>query len=316
MSELIENAEIVINSFSENMLDQFIAYADVSEITMTTYKRNLKQFFKWLSDNAIINPTRQDILNYKKALQDRVKPTTAQNYLVAVKIFFKFTANAGLYPNIAENIKGINIDKTHKKDTLTTEQAKDVINTAKKSNDINSIRNHAILSLMITCGLRVSELISANIGDIRTLNNKTVLYIKGKGQTDKTQFVVLPYETEKAIRNYLNMRDNQDNKQGLFLSHGNKSNGNRLSARTVRHIAKQSMRDVGLDSERLSTHSLRHTAITLSLINNASLQETQQFARHSNINTTLIYSHNLERSNNRCSQLIANSIFNQKYANV
>lgn len=69
------------------------------------------------------------------------------------------------------------------------------------------------------------------------------------------------------------------------------------------------MRNAGYDSDRLTAHSLRHTAITLSLKNGESLQEVQQFARHTNINTTLIYAHNLEREQNTCSNTISNSIF-------
>ena len=60
-------------------------------------------------------------------------------------------------------------------------------------------------------------------------------------------------------------------------------------------IIKKEFRNIGIDSEKITTHSLRHTAITLSLIGGTPLQEVQQMARHTNINTTLIYAHNLNR---------------------
>jgi site-specific recombinase XerD len=70
------------------------------------------------------------------------------------------------------------------------------------------------------------------------------------------------------------------------------------------------MRSAGFDSERLTAHSLRHTAITLSLLAGASLQEVQQFARHSSIDTTQIYAHNLECLDNPCNVQITAAIFN------
>jgi site-specific recombinase XerD len=71
------------------------------------------------------------------------------------------------------------------------------------------------------------------------------------------------------------------------------------------------MRAAGFDSERLTSHSLRHTAITWSLQAGATLQEVQQFARHSSINTTQIYAHNLERLDNPCSMHISEILSNR-----
>jgi integrase len=65
----------------------------------------------------------------------------------------------------------------------------------------------------------------------------------------------------------------------------------------------------GYDSSRLTAHSLRHTAVTLSLLGGKSLQEVQQFARHTNIATTQIYAHNLDRAKNNCEEVVAKAIF-------
>ncbi len=69
------------------------------------------------------------------------------------------------------------------------------------------------------------------------------------------------------------------------------------------------MRAAGLDSERLTAHSLRHTAATLNLLAGGSVQETQQLLRHSNIGTTMIYAHNLERAANNSEARIAAALF-------
>lgn len=71
--------------------------------------------------------------------------------------------------------------------------------------------------------------------------------------------------------------------------------GQRLKTRSLREIVKRAMRRAGFDDDRLTTHSLRHTAVTLALLGGATLQQAQSMARHTNSNTTLVYSHNLDR---------------------
>ena len=74
--------------------------------------------------------------------------------------------------------------------------------------------------------------------------------------------------------------------------------GERLKTRSLREIVKGALREAGFDDSRLTAHSLRHTAVTLSLLGGASLQQAQAMARHTSINTTLVYSHNIDRVNN------------------
>ena len=74
-------------------------------------------------------------------------------------------------------------------------------------------------------------------------------------------------------------------------------------------IVKDRLVAAGYDSSRLTAHSLRHTAVTLSLLGGEDLQKVQQFARHSNLATTMIYAHNLDRAKNKCEATIANAIF-------
>ncbi|MBQ6001302.1 MAG: tyrosine-type recombinase/integrase, partial [Synergistaceae bacterium] len=82
-----------------------------------------------------------------------------------------------------------------------------------------------------------------------------------------------------------------------------------LTTRTISGIAKRTMRQAGFDSPRLSAHSLRHSAVTLSLLAGADLAEVQAFARHSNISTTQIYSHAVDRINSMCENAISDAIF-------
>lgn len=287
---------------------QFIAYIDASPATIRAYTGHLRQFMRYLNENGIKQPTRETVIAYREELKTRCKAVTVQNYIEAVKLFFSWTAQAGLYPNIADHVKGVKISKEHKKDYLTSEQAAAVLSEIDRSTP-QGLRDYALIALTLTGGLRVIEAHRANIGDIGKAGNATALYIQGKGREDKADYVKLPIEVETALRAYLKSRGHPEPQQPLFTSLSHNSNGQRLTTRSISGIIKKRLVNAGYESDRLTAHSLRHSAVTIALLEGNSLQETQQFARHKNITTTQIYAHNLDRAANKCEISIANSIF-------
>ncbi|MGS0668354.1 tyrosine-type recombinase/integrase [Staphylococcus arlettae] len=301
-----ENSEMMLGS-NDDLLGQYIAYVDASKATIATYKRTLKQFFSYLSEHDIKAPQREDVLSFREYLKESGrKPTTVQNYIIVVRQFFKWTAQAGIYPDIANRIKGAKLNHAHKKDYLTQSQVKDVL----KQIDISSVkgaRDYAIIALMVTTGLRTIEVARANMDDIRNVGDSPVLYIHGKGKEEKTDYVKLPLQVFKALMYYRSKL--ADNYEKLFVSTSNNNKGKALTTFSVSDIAKQAMKRAGYDSPRLTAHSLRHTAGTLNLMNGGTLEETQQLLRHTDINTTMIYLHHLERADNKSEERIANSIF-------
>ena len=162
---------------------------------------------------------------------------------------------------------------------------------------------------MVTGGLRTIEVSRANIEDVRILGDSTVLYIQGKGRDEKTDYVKLPFEVEEAIRDYLNCLGKVDVKSPLFSSTSNNNKRQRLSTRTISGIVKECLINAGFNSDRLTAHSLRHTTATTNLLNGGTLEETQQLLRHSNINTTMVYLHHMQRENNKSEERIAKAIF-------
>lgn len=286
----------------------YIAFLDATERTVQTYTGSIKQFIKWLKGNSIQNPTRQDVIAYRDSLKERCKPTTVQNYIVALRLFFQWTAQAGIYPDIAQHIKGARIDTNHKRDYLNAEQLKGIL----ESIDVQTAkgkRDYSILALMITGGLRDIEVSRANIEDLTQLGGSTVLYLQGKGKDERTDYIKVVPAVEKHIREYLKTRQNAKGKQPLFTSLSNNNKGDRLSPRSISGIVKSRLVNAGYNSEKLTAHSLRHSAVTLSLIGGLPLDEVQQFARHKNIRTTQIYAHNLDRAKNRSEDTIARAIF-------
>ena len=303
------NSLDVSRTLDFNIFERFINYLDASPKTVETYKKALRQFFNYLGLHGIRQPQREDVLAFRDDLKaSGLKPTTVQNYITATRIFFKWTEQEGLYPNIAEHVKGAKLDKNHKKDYLTSRQAKEVLANIKTDTE-EGLRNYAILSLMVTGGLRTIEVSRADVGDLRTVGENTVLFVQGKGREEKTEYIKISAPVEKAIRSYLKARENVEEGQPLFTSTSNNSRGKRITTRTVSAIVKNALKNAGYDSARLTAHSLRHTAITLALLAGREITEVQQFARHANLNTTMIYNHALDQAKNGCSDAITNAIF-------
>ena len=302
-----QNSVIESKTIDNELLKRFLDYLDASEKTVQTYTRALRQFFKFLYENNIAQPQRSDVLAFRDNLKDKGrKPTTIKSYIVAVRLFFQWTNQEGLYPNIAEKIKGAKLDQAHKKDYLTVDQIKDVLNNIDTST-LTGARDYAIIVLMVTGGLRTIEVSRADMDDMRNVGNSPALYIQGKGRDEKTEYVKLPLQVFKAIGRYREMLGKQYDV--LFVSTSNNNKGQRLTTRSISGIVKKRLKEAGYTSNRLTAHSLRHTAGTLNLMNGGTLEETQQLLRHSNINTTMIYLHHLERENNQSEKRIADALF-------
>ena len=147
--------------------------------------------------------------------------------------------------------------------------------------------------LAVNAGLRTVEISRTNIRDLETINGVSVLYIWGKGHSEPDQKKTLAPEVRAAIDDYLKLRtDRPTGAAPLFVSTGNRSGGQRIASTTVSKMLKKAMQAAGYDSERITAHSLRHTAGTNVQDITGNLYLTQKYMRHSNPATTEIYLHN------------------------
>lgn len=254
-------------------------------------------------------PAKEHIVLWKNFLGKNRSLSTIQTYLAAIRLFFKWTAQQKIYPDIAVSIKGIRVGRFPKKDFLTPRQVLALLGQAQQGK--TALRDYALILLMVTCGLRVSEAAHANVGDLRHIGGKPVLYIYGKGRDGKTESVNVPGKVLSVISRYLASRPSLTPQAPLFASTGRNNPGGHLSSRSISRIIKNLLLSCGINNSQLTAHSLRHTAVTLSLKAGATLQQVQQFARHSLIITTQIYAHNLERLRNPCSNKIAHFLFRE-----
>jgi integrase/recombinase XerC/integrase/recombinase XerD len=259
-----------------------------------TYKKGIRRFMVWLKDRGVTNPDRSNILEYKADMLKRYTACTASSYMTALKSFYVYLEGEKITPNIAAGIKGAKHQHGFRKDALTAKQAKQLLASIDTST-VTGKRNLAIINLLIRTGLRTIEAARANIEDIRSEAGEALLYIHGKGRDSKDAFVILTEGTLRPIKEYLNARGKTPDTSPLFASHSDRNNGERLTTRSISRIVKEELLAAGYNDNRLTAHSMRHTAVTLSLLGGATIQEAQALARHKNINTTLIYAHNINR---------------------
>ena len=319
----------------QTLLERFIDYIQVQEVTVKSYGVCLRCFLEWLQDNDIRQPQRDDIKEYVKYLAsphprrqrcDRpgtepgnivtYSAGTQARYLRAVKMFFKWTSQNTepkdrqfYYPNIADNVKGAKVraDNT-KRDPLEKDDARTVLDSI-DTTDAAGKRDYAMILLSITCGLRIIEMQRANIGNMETLAGEHVLFIQGKGHHEADAYKKLTPEVYTAIMDYLNTRTKKDADAPLFASTGNRSRGQRLTEPSISRIIKTRLVNAGYDTHRISAHSLRHTSVTFLLEAGATIQEAQHHARHASPETTTIYAHNIDQKKDHSEQRIYNFLF-------
>jgi len=281
------------------LVDRFIASQDVSKPSMATYSRQLKQFTSWLLKTgkveALNTLQREDILAYREYLLSIGKSAnTVAGYMTSVRKFFEWLEGEKIYPNIARGVKGTRKAKGFRKDCLTQGQIREALASIDRGG-LEGLRDYALFNLLVRTGIRTIEVVRAQVGDLRQQGGEAVLWVQGKGRDTKDDFVILIDETLRPLREYLSTRGNLAETDPLFASISDRNSGEGLTTKSIRRIVKSILRGVNLNDKRLSAHSLRHTAISLSIKGGASLEQAQAMARHTDPKTTMTYFHNAAR---------------------
>lgn len=299
-------------------LRQFVAWLHYSEITRPQ-RQDIISYREYLSSEHEAIQLHGNTWRYRtdsngNRITILCKPSTTAQYLRSVCAFFKWTAAEGLYPDIASNIHAPKVkNDTHRKEALTAQEVyqietsirskaaadltaaeasqKDTAGRMQRSTEQGK-RLYAMYLLTATAGLRTVEIARANIKDLESKNGCTFLYIWGKGHKEADTKKAIAPQVAEAIQDYLQSRtDNYTSNSPLFVATGNRNGGRRLATTTISVMLKRAMQAAGFDSERLTAHSLRHTAGTNVMGLTGDLYQTQQYMRHSNPQTTEIYLH-------------------------
>ena len=311
-SLVVRNSEEISPSssvISSTVITRFTEFLDVSEITVKAYRSGIKQFITFLTLQNITQLNRETVIAFKKALiNNGAKPSTVAMYLSALRRFSAWCASEGLCADFAQGVKSPRMDKSHKRDALTGAQIKGCLDGINRST-LQGKRDYAAFLLMATCGLRTIEVVRASVGDLHEVQGQAVLFVHGKGRSDKSDFVKLSAPVLQALREYLSERGQVQEEAPLFASCSRRNKGQRLTTRTISGIAKQTMIHAGYNSNRLTAHSLRHSAATLAIDAGMPLQEVSEFMRHSDISITMVYVHTRARLKSACEDAVTASIF-------
>jgi len=286
-------------------VEKFLSTLDTRQTTKDAYRKALRVFEIWIKDKGYTRPSREHILAYKDYLKDKsvvnsdgevntLSPQTVTSYLTAVRRFFAFLEAEKVYPNIAKDIKGLKRPKGFLKETLTKDEALRLLEGIERKG-LNALRDYAMINLMLRTGLRTIEVSRVLIGDIGRETGETVLRVWGKGRDTKDDFVILTDKAYEPILDYLQARGQTKLSEPIFISHSNRNQAEALTTRSIRRVIMERLKAVGLKTDKVTAHSLRHTAGTIALLNGADILAVKEMLRHTNINTTLVYTHNLNR---------------------
>ena len=316
----IDRSEKTTRSYTTNFR-QFIAWLKYTAIR-NPQRQDIISYRQWLTaEHEAIKLDPDSITGWKyrtdahgNPLKINCKPNTIAQYLRSVCQFFRWTAANNLYPDIAANIHAPKLrHDRHSKEALTAPEVlaieksiaqraqertqaaqdaqKDTAGRMQRSTEQGK-RIYAMYLLAVNAGLRTIELNRANVKDLVTKGGQTWLYIWGKGRTEADQKKPIAPEVAAAVKEYLKSRTDKPTGNGpLFVSTGNRSGGKRIAPTTISTMLKRAMQEAGFDSERITAHSLRHTAGTNVQEITGNLYATQLYMRHSNPATTEIYLH-------------------------
>ena len=277
----------------EVLLAAFLDSQDIRQTSRDTYYWGMVQYFRWIQSSGRVMKTMTpaDVMSFKSFLiQQKLSALTVSSYLTAVRRFYAWTENTMLYPNIARSVRPPRGMKGFKKMHLNESEAGELLSHLKAK----SLRDYAIVNLILRTGLRTIEVIRADIGDIKHKRGRRILKVWGKGFDDKDNFVILGDATWNPIQEYLNSRGKVKKDEPLFITDGKGHRGARMSTRSVQYVCKEAMKAIGLEGHEYSAHSLRHTTAVLILKNGGDWQDVQRVLRHASPSTSQIYTATIE----------------------
>jgi integrase/recombinase XerD len=280
-------------------IDSFLNYLRVekgfSENTTMAYDNDLSQLMHFTEEAAskkALMPdwcsfNRQDMLSYLLNLKERnYAVTTLARKVAAAKSFFSFLISEGrIKTNPMDNISSPKVGKALP-DTLSLNQVRDLLAQPAKLETPEAKRDKAMLELLYASGMRVSELVNLNIGDIDTKNG----FVRPFGKGKKERMVPVYPQAARSVDEYLTetrpkfVHDNTQ--RALFVN----QRGERLTRQGLWQILKGYAKKIDMEA-RVTPHTLRHSFATHMLNGGADLRSVQELLGHANISTTQIYTH-------------------------
>lgn len=266
----------------------FVGCNNAAPTSRATYTRTLKQFFAWVEesgkDTAAL--TGRDVLEYRDHLtyEKRLSNLTVSSYLTSLRQFYAWAEAQKYYPNIAASVDNPKRHRRIEGEFLSEEKSAELM---RHFRDV-SLRDFAIVNLMLRTGLRTIEVTRADVGDVCYMGETRVLKVWGKGRDAKDDVVVLTPKAWEPIKAYLATRKGAKPGDPLFASHSDRNAGQRLTTRTISGICKSGLRAIGLDGREYTAHTLRRTT-ACTLLKHGDMDAAQTVLRHASSDTTRLY---------------------------
>lgn len=263
-----------------------------SKETVGTYRRALNEFERWfVQQKGRFRFDAAGVQEYKKHLMQtrELSQVSVSTYLTALRRFCQYLVDIGLLrENPAVGVKGNRRPSTHSRSVLTQIEVDQLLASLDTTSQIGK-RDQAIIYLMLFAGLSEIEIIRANLKDLEQTLLGWYLRVQGKGRTVKDQQVPVDPPVMERIRIYLDTRGRLRPEDPLFVSHGHRSEGQRLNTRSVRSRINYHLTNAGVKRRGVTPHSLTHTAALIWLNDGMSIEEVKQRMRHGTLDTTMIY---------------------------
>ena len=269
-------------------LERFVHYLqynkNASPKTVENYTLWINRFIDCVGDIDVSTIKQIHILDFKMQLaQMGLSPKTANYHVIALRSFFKFLFRSDIETLAPEKIDLAKIPPRQVSYLLESE-IKRILEIAREDTSLKGSRDYAILQTLYGTGLRVTELITLKISDIKLWEKQFSVIGKGK----KLRSIFMTNQARDAVQQYLNHRN--DGSDFLFISLSHNTYGNPLTRNTVESIVKKYAQLAGIQ-KKVTPHTLRHSFATTLLKKGADIRSVQQLLGHASIMTTQIYTH-------------------------
>ena len=272
------------------LIKDYLSEQDVNERTKLHQKYVLRSYFNWVNSmqydyNFIQRP---QIIEYKNHLIDTKSILTARTQFQIVKHFYGWAYLKSIFENPTTGIRIKHKYQGYRRGILTVPQVKQLLTSINRDNP-KGLRDYAIVSLLVTRGLRIVELHRANVSDLKDLKGVPVLFVQRKGKLDKSLWCELDQTLLNSINLYLDSRLDITGDDPLFASLSRNNLGQRISTRNYSGMVKSYLRQIGIDDPHITAHSLRHTAAASLIAQGVDIYSVQLFLGHSSPQMTEVY---------------------------
>lgn len=274
--------------YLKDFIDYLIYELNYSDKTITSYEENIMGFFEYLENRKANYKklTKEIIRDFLKKLDnEKYSNASISQVLSSLRTYYKYLVKENIVSsNPFKNIRNPKLSK-RLPNYLNNFQIEDLIDIYDYSNPTN-IRNHLVIELLYSTGIRVSELVNLKLSDINFSDNS--IRILGKG--NKERIVLYGDYAKDSLNIYLKEARNTFIKrvQNNYLLLN--CFGNKLTTRSIQNIVKDCTDKLALKNN-VTPHTIRHTFATDLLNNGADIRSVQELLGHSSLSTTQVYTH-------------------------